>query len=80
MTRRMGHLAQAKSIVNGYPWTNRRHRTRTEEALITRFIVGTVPILQGLIHLIGFVVYCRQATTKALSYSTVLLCAREEKE
>ena len=33
-------------------------------------------ILQGLIHLLGFVVYLRLAEVEALSYSTILLSSK----
>lgn len=41
--------------------------------MIKRVILGTMLILQGLIHLLGFVAYWRLAEVEGLSYGTRLL-------
>lgn len=46
--------------------------------MILRIVLGTVLVLHGLIHLLGFAVYLRLATIEGLSYGTALLSGKLE--
>jgi hypothetical protein len=46
--------------------------------MVLRVVPGTVLILHGLIHLLGFMVYLRLANIESLPYSTALLSGKLE--
>ena len=48
--------------------------------MVQRVVLGTVLILHGLIHLLGFIVYWRLAEVEGLAYGTRLLSGSLEVE
>ncbi len=73
MTKQMSHLAQVESAAKGYDCIDGCPHVGAEWAMVTRAILGAVPPLYGLVHLLGFVVYWRLSEVKGLSYRTATL-------